>query len=328
MAGMSSAKISNFDTEALVLSNGIKGELFSVESRTPQHWADVIDGNVLRSSASVAIPAQLFLPRNAQKAPVVVFAVGSSGVNNSHTLYAQMLTDMGIGACLTDSFGPRGISVTYHDQRQLTYSASTYDLLVVIRALMAMDRINPERIGAIGPSRGGTAVLQASMRQLADPVLGAGRGLHAVLSMYPSGMFQFLNPDIGNTRIRVSMGDADRWTPLASAQAYANSIRLRGGRIDMNVYRDGEHSFDRADIPVMFVEDGVEFSRAPLCFISDNGYFCDFNGKEYRDINEREMRQDLHERFSHRGCSIGSKPGQPERFAEELKAFFQETLLG
>lgn len=216
---------------------------------------------------------------------------------------------------------------TYHDQRLLTFCAGTYDVLAATAHLMKLDGVDSERIGAMGPSRGGAAVLQAAMRPLADVVLGPDKALCAVLPMYPSGVFQFFKPDIGRTKIGIAMGDGDRWTLLSTAQAYAHSIRLRGGDIRVNVWHDADHSFDREDVPLTYVETGVESTQAPIYYLNERGYFCDSNGEnEDTELTEQALRVYIHERYGKQGSWLGSRPGQPESFTKYLTEFFTQSF--
>ncbi|KCV27731.1 dienelactone hydrolase family protein [Bordetella bronchiseptica] len=322
---ISSARVEVSPTEPLVLSNGIRGIPRAIQSYTPEHYADIVAD---RRTGSIALNAQAFFPEgNPGPVPMVILAPGSTGINTAHLKHAATLTSIGIGACVLDSFGPRGVSHTYHDQRLLTYSAGTYDVLAAAAHLMEWDRIDPRRIGATGPSRGGTAVLQAAMRPLADAVMGPDRALRAVLPMYPSGVFQFYAPDTGNTRIGIAMGDRDRWTLLSTVQGYARAIRLCGGDVRVTVWPDAEHSFDREDVPLMYVEAGVEATMAPIYYLTERGYFCDSNGEnEDLALTEKTLRERIHERYGRQGSWLGSQPGQPESFTAFLKTFFAESF--
>ena len=226
---------------------------------------------------------------------------------------------------MVDSFGARGITHTY-DQRLLTYSAGTYDVLAAANP----DGLGRGRLRAHrrdGPSRGGSAVLQAAMRPLADAVLGRQNGLRAVLPMYPSGVFQFFRPAVGATRIGIAMGDVDRWTLLSTVQGYAQAIRLSGGDVRVTVWPGAAHSFDREDVPITCVEQGVESTLAPVYYLSDLGYFCDSNGEnEDYALTESALRDRIHQQYGRQGVLAGQRPGQPASFTQFLVEFFGSAL--
>jgi len=77
------------------------------------------------------------------------------------------------------------------DQTQLTHAASAYDVLAAMRMLATQPNIDGQRIGALGHSRGGAAVLLAVHQQMTRAVLGEGRSLKAVLVGWPLCVFQF-----------------------------------------------------------------------------------------------------------------------------------------
>ncbi len=326
MADVNSARIPDFSGTPIRLDNGIEGQILEFESGTPDTWSQIITGKGL---TRLQVHLQLFIPPGEGRRALVFLIPGSTGINRAHVRHANSLTGQGIAACIVDSFGSRGITHTYHDQRQLTFSAGTYDLLRAAATLMQDRRINAEALGAMGPSRGGTSVLQAAMTPLAEAVLGKGNAFKAVLPMYPSGIFQFMTPHTGRTAIRITMGDSDKWTLLSAIQGYCNAIRLCGGDIALKVWRDAEHSFDRPDMPLTFVPDGLESTRAPVYYLDEQGNFYNlYTGLPDPSLTEADLRKEIHLRFGHEGCSLGSKPGQPELFTEDMLAFFKDKLLG
>jgi len=325
MADVNSARIPDFSGTPIRLDNGVQGQILEFESGTPDTWSQIITGIGL---TGLQVHMQLFIPPGEGRRALVFLIPGSTGINRAHVRHANSLTGQGIAACIVDSFGSRGITHTYHDQRQMTFSAGTYDLLRAAATLMRDPRIDAKALGAMGPSRGGTSVLQAAMTPLADAVLGAGNAFKAVLPMYPSGIFQFMTPRTGKTAIRVTMGDSDKWTLLSAIQGYCNAIRLCGGDIALKVWRDAEHSFDRPDVPLTFIPDGLESTRAPVYYLDEQGNFYNlYTGLPDPSLTEADLRKEIHQRFGHVGCSLGSKPGQPEQFTEDMLAFFKDKLL-
>ena len=122
-------------------------------------------------------------------------------------------------------------------------------------------------------------------------------------------MFQFFRPAVGATRIGIAMGDVDRWTLLSTVQGYAQAIRLSGGDVRVTVWPGAAHSFDREDVPITYVEQGVESTLAPVYYLSDLGYFCDSNGEnEDYALTESALRDRIHQQYGRQGCWLGSAP--------------------
>jgi len=53
-----------------------------------------------------------------------------------------------------------------------------------------------------------------------------------VLAAYPWSGHQFLDPRVGETQIRVVMGDADEWCSPMQVQGHCQAIRRRWHRRD------------------------------------------------------------------------------------------------
>src|SRR3546814_15591982 len=114
---------------------------------------------------------------------------------------------------LIDPFRARGIADTIADQGRLTWVASTYDVLAAVRYLQSRGDIDPARIGALGGSRGGTAVMMAAAPPFAEAVLGPGQGQRAVVAGYPWCGTEF--PRSGERRVgKEGVGTGiSRWWP-------------------------------------------------------------------------------------------------------------------
>src|SRR3546814_12369026 len=98
---------------------------------------------------------------------------------------AAALNSAGYAVLLIDPFRARGIADTIADQGRLTWVASTYDVLAAVRYLPSRDDIDQARIGALGGSRGGTAVMMAAAAPFAAAVLGPGYELRPVGAGFP-----------------------------------------------------------------------------------------------------------------------------------------------
>ena len=106
-------------------------------------------------------------------------------MREDHLKHAKELTNAGFGVYVLDPYSARGIKDPISDQNQITWAASTYDVLAALRMLSEQPGVDPKRIGALGYSRGGTAVLLAASQQLSRAALGEDRSLKAVLAAWP-----------------------------------------------------------------------------------------------------------------------------------------------
>ncbi|MEZ5995306.1 MAG: dienelactone hydrolase family protein [Hyphomonadaceae bacterium] len=275
-----------------------------------------------------SIDAKLFTPKGApDKLAAVIITPGSLGVAVSHLSHAETITTLGAAALVIDPFGARGVTSTVANQTQYSFAASAYDVLAAMKLLAAMPEIDPARIGAQGHSRGGSAVVNAAMRRFADPVMGAGPRLKAAYAAYPWSGQQFLDPDIGATRLRTVIGERDDWCSPQQVQGHVNAIRLRGGDVSFRLFADACHSFDR-ETGVEKLPDAVVALGAPTIFLADDGAMVDpVSGEANANTTDRDfMVYAMKAGFGGQGATIGSKADQPAQFKRDMIEFWRGAL--
>jgi dienelactone hydrolase len=312
----------------IVFANGSRGLDLDIPSANPTNYHQVI--NRPDDMALVTIDGKLFLPPKRSESgrlPLVIVVPGSLGVAPSHLAHAETLTGIGIAAFVLDPFGGRGIGTTVSNQTQYSFAASAYDVLAAWRVLGALDDIDPARIGAQGHSRGGSAVLTAAARRFADAVAGNGRGLCAVLAAYPWSGHQFLDPNVGETRIRVLMGDRDEWCSPMQVQAHVKAMRLSGGTATLRLVGGAAHSFDRGT-PLERIEAASVSPGAPTVYLADDGAFIHpLEDSPNPWLIDRDlMVYALKAGYGAKGASIGSRPGEAALFRNEMIAFWRSAL--
>lgn len=274
------------------------------------------------------VSGQLFLPtdREAHALPTVIVAPGSLGVGDVHLAHAATLTSAGFAVFVLDSFGARAVTSTVANQTQFSFAASAYDVLAAFEVLAGLPEVDVSRIGAQGHSRGGSAVLMAATRRFADSVIGAGRGLHAVLAAYPWCGHQFLDPRVGATRIHVLMGDRDEWCCPMQVQAYCHTVNLTGSEATMRLIGGAHHSFDR-ESEITLIEEAKVSPAAPTAYIADDGAFLHplQNAPDPELVDRDLMVYALKAGYGRNGARIGSRPGEPEVFRNEMVAFWRSA---
>ena len=169
--------------------------------------------------------------------------------------------------------------------------------------------------------------MTAAARRFADPVLGKGSGLKAVLAAYPWSGHQFLDPGVGQTEIRVVMGDADEWCSPMQVQGHCQAIRLAGGKVAMRLIGGAQHSFDRGTDIVNVAEASVS-PAAPTVYLDNSGAFIHPLGDVADSkLSDRDlMVYALKAGYGRKGARIGSRAGESELFRADMLAFWQRTL--
>lgn len=316
-----------FKDQRIEFKNGSVGQSMSFDSANPANYAEMISGGT--DGSTLRIDGQLFLPSQPIEVPtpLVIVVPGSVGVAVSHLSHAETLTDLGIAAFVLDPFGARSVSSTVANQTQFSFAASAFDVLAALQFVAGLPDIDASRIGAQGHSRGGTAVLSAAMRKMSVAIPGARAKLRAVYSVYPWCGHQFLNPDTGDVRVRVVIGERDNWCSPQQAQGYAQAIRLAGGDVSFRLFAAAEHSFDRQP-PIETTPDAAVAPHAPTIYISDTGAMIHpVTGVEDVSATDRDMMiYGLKAGFGVTGASLGGQGDQPQLFKEDMSKFWLEAF--
>ena len=312
--------------QAIRFADGTEGCHVDVPSASPTNFHQVI--SAAEDMPRLDIDAKLFLPPNADRPlPLAIVVPGSLGVAPSHIAHAETLFENGIATCILDSFGARQVTSTVADQTQFSFAASAFDVLAAYRVLASLPDIDAGRIGAQGHSRGGSAVLTAATRCFADAVVGAGAGFAAVLAAYPWSGQQFLSPGIGETEVRVLMGDADEWCSPTQVQAHCHAMRVAGGVASMRLFGGAQHSFDR-DTPIEEIEEARVALGAPTTYVADDGAMLHplAATPDPALVDRDVMVYAMKAGYGRRGARIGSRPGDAAAFREDMVAFWRRVL--
>ncbi len=305
------------------LENGIIGKPLAIQSANPRNFEEIISKN---GSSPVKLQGQLFLPAGGGPHGVVILIPGSGGMGEDHLRHAKELTSAGLGAYVLDPFGGRGVKDTISDQMQFTFAASAYDVLAASRVLAEQPGIDGRRIGAVGYSRGGAAVLLAAHRQVARAVLGEGKSLRAVLAGFPWCGYQFENALTAPTVVRFLVGDSDNWVSPVQCQGQAAAMRAHNSQVSIRIFKGAHHAFGY-DTPLSEIPNAMKAYNAPIAYINDQGTFLDFyTGKPLPGADDAYM-SGVGAPWMVRGpVTLGSKPGQSEEFVHDMISFFKIQL--
>ena len=305
------------------LVNGRAGEALTIRSANPANFHQAISdtGTMPRQD----IWAKLFLPDGPPPFGVVIVVPGSLGLGPHHLTHAAAITDLGLAACGLDPFGPRSVTSTIANQVQYSFAASAWDVLATAEALASRPDIDATRIGAQGHSRGGAAVLSAASVRLAAAA-GAPK-LAGVYGAYPWCGHQFLDPDVGGTRVRAIIGDQDEWCSPAQVQAHMHAIGVAGGDATVRIVPGAHHSFDRPT-PLELLGDAAVSPGAPTVYIADDGAFIlptsDQPDPSLVDLDG--FRYALKAGYGTRGAHIGGTPESAALFVDDMTDFWLTTL--
>ena len=260
------------DTERLrnrtITLAGVTGEVLTIPSANPTNHHEAI--NDPDACETVDIDAQLFRPSGEGRPATVIVVPGSLGVGPNHEHHAESLVAAGFAACPLDPFGARSVTSTVAKQTHYSFAASAFDVLATLRVLRRRDDLDPDRIGAQGHSRGGSAITIAAHRRFANAIVGTDVALAAAYAVYPWCGQQFFDADIGPTRYRAIIGDLDEWCSVQEVQGQVNALRQRGSDATIRIVPGAHHSFDRLEAPYT-IDDASVAPAAPTVMLADDG---------------------------------------------------------
>lgn len=308
-----------FAEQKITFASGIAGKLLRFESASPRNFQEVI---AKAGMPKVTLDGQLFVPAGQGPHPVVIIVPGSGGVNPPMMKHAEELTKAGIGAYVFDPFLARGISSTVADQAQLSWAASAVDVMMAARMLSEQAAVDRSRLGAMGYSRGGIAVVMAASEQMATSVLGRDLALKAVLAGWPWCGMQFHRAATTRTAIRFLVAASDNWVSPVQCQGQAAALRATNERISIRLVKDASHGFGYGQ-PMREIPEASHALHAPILYLDDHGAFRD------NDTGNPMTNSAVGQFFQPwlgRGVSVGSKPGQMDDFMSDMTSFFRREL--
>lgn len=326
-SALPSVDSASFASQPARLDSGVMGKIVRFQSANPTEWGDLLGG---RHGSPVELTAQIFTPfRARRKMPAIILVPGSGGLAPHHFKQANALTEAGFVVLIIDPFGGRGIGGTITDQGRLSWAASTYDVGAAFRYLLSRRDIDPDAIGAVGSSRGGTAVMMAAMEPISNALLGRGHRLRAIAAGYPWCGVQFRNARLTKgTGLLVLSGDHDNWVSLQQCQGAVQAFANRGENARMMIFPGALHAFDRAGVPPTLISDAPTSTTYPTVYMNDVGNFYDLRGDVVDPVltSQDFTRAAVTGGFIHTGVTVGTQGDQAEQFVAEMVGFLRDTI--
>ena len=231
-----------------------KVEELSIPSITPAVGPElpdkplVVAGKLAVASQPLNVPGELYLPKNAPlPMPALILVHGSGGLDfegNHIREWAGRLNGWGVAALVIDTYGPRGIHETVSDQRRISIFAQIADAYAALTQLAADPRIDKDRIGIMGFSRGAIVSMDTALETLRQGFGAGNLRFAAHIALYSGCNIAFADRATDKAPILFLHGEADDFTPIAPCREYAKWLQSMGNPVTFISYPGAIHAFD------------------------------------------------------------------------------------
>lgn len=221
-----------------VASAGILVEFPNLPGHTPEN----LSGYLARPDTGFAAELDGDTPANGSGPfPAVVVLHGCIGVTGHFTGIADRLSSWGYVALAVDSLGPRGIS----SRCGIGSLDQPFDAYAALRYLSELYFVDPARVGVLGNSMGGFAVLYAVDRDLAAQYFRDR--FSAAVAYYPECNLPTATMTITVPTL-ILIGEADQANPAVRCRDMVAHARPDGAPITLIAYPGVHHNFDVAQL--------------------------------------------------------------------------------
>jgi dienelactone hydrolase len=192
------------------------------------------------------LPVELLLPKTATgRVPAIIISHGSGGVRDRREgAYARAFNGLGVAGVIVDSFTPRGIRSTVNDQSTVTDAEMLGDTVAVLKVIAAHPRIDPERIGLIGFSKGGTVAIKAALRRYRADAGNDDAHFSLLIALYPWCGDIPMDFAAAGAPLVMLLGGEDTYVGTAACREYAKKFEAAGGKLTLRVYPGAKHDWD------------------------------------------------------------------------------------
>ena len=223
-------------------TNLATGETGRFAFHSANHQTSYLDIFKQQTKLDETIIGELNIPANAeQKSSAMIIMHGSAGLNVGTSAWTTFLNQLGIITFVVDSFTSRGFQQTATDQSLLSYPASVVDGLQALQLLATHPRIDTNRIGILGFSRGGVAAQNASFERIRSAVIPDDLKFALHISFY-GDCTRFAKTT--GSPILFLAGDKDDFFSLERCLRNIDLLKSKGANLKVIVYPGATHGFD------------------------------------------------------------------------------------
>ena len=295
----------------------------SFKSANPFSFNDIITN--LKNQEEQEVKGILTIPHNGtdslKKYPLVIGVAGSLGWKDHHYEYLKMYQEMGIATFELNSFKSRGIITTVGSQTEVTTAAIILDAYRALEVLSIHPNIDKNNISITGWSLGGGVTLFSAWLPLKNAI-NKNLSFASHLAFYPPCFIDPEDKTFSKSPIHILIGELDNWTPSKPCIDLVKILQKKNN-IDITVYKDSHHGFDR-DSPVVINKNAYNFTNCKFKLTKDGQILMNY-------INvpmSNPFLQKLGLVFCvSRGVNIGGNASSRKLSFKFAKDFMKKTIL-
>ncbi len=224
------------------LTGGETGKIYYESANFGTDYYQLFSG--IPSNDKVVVFGDLKIPKSIKdKVPAIVFVHGSAGWHRRHKRWLKLFNKMGIATFRINSFSPRKVTSTIGKQHILPTSSMIADSYNALKLLSTHPKIDRERIGIMGWSKGGVAALYSASEPIRQSMVNGDLKFALHIPLYPFCM-KLEKIQMTGAPILILIGEKDESTPAKFCTELIKDFKDADYDANIIVYPDAKHSFD------------------------------------------------------------------------------------
>ena len=295
------------------------GEIY-FESSNPYSYNHILDGT--DNDGKVTVFGILKIPKvSKDKVGVVVLVHGSGGWRKSYDRWLKTFNKMGIATFRLSCFKPRGTSRTVGSQTRVTSSMMTADAYNALKLLSTHPRIDKNRIGILGWSKGGAVSMVSAWEPVRKAIVDNDLKFALHIALYPF-CYGFESIQMTGAPILILVGEKDDWTYAEPCIECTKALKDAGYDAHIIVYPNAYHAFD-SNNEVTFLQNALNMEKC-RAIIKSNGLAIETTSGLSMDNPETLKR--VWKICATKGVHYGKNSLARKKSIEEVKGFVTKVF--
>ena len=265
-------KYSIYIINVILFAHLLSQEKIVFTSANPFGFRDIITN--LDDLKAQEVYGILITPEKNGPLPLVIGVAGSLDWAEHHLEYMNMYRAMGIATFELQSFASRQVKSTVGSQIEVTTAMIVLDAYRALEILAELPQIDKTKVAITGWSLGGGVALFSGWKPAVEKITQDVQ-FAAHLSIYPPCIVEPKILRFTDAPMHILIGELDNWVPAAACQELVPKMQMAGANIDLTIFPDAHHSFDRMT-PITIKENGYKLEDCRFKMSEDGAVLMNF----------------------------------------------------